>query len=106
LAVLRCCGPALTPRGVTGRRWAGTRRSRRRAGTTRSRRCVRDADEAQKAESGPVFNRLWFMIVGGLEYLSRSGSTAVREMGRGWEKFGEAGRVAVDLLPFLTSKGP
>jgi len=28
------------------------------------------ADEAQKAETGPVFNKIWFMIVGGLEYLS------------------------------------
>jgi hypothetical protein len=24
----------------------------------------------QKAETGPVFNKIWFMIVGGLEYLS------------------------------------
>jgi hypothetical protein len=28
------------------------------------------ADEAQKAEPGPVFDKIWFMIVGGLEYLS------------------------------------
>jgi hypothetical protein len=28
------------------------------------------ADEAQKAETGPVFNKIWFMIVGGLEHLS------------------------------------
>jgi hypothetical protein len=27
-------------------------------------------DEAQKAETGSVFNKIWFMIVGGLEYLS------------------------------------
>jgi hypothetical protein len=27
------------------------------------------ADEAQKAETGPVFNKIWFMIDGGLEYL-------------------------------------
>jgi hypothetical protein len=28
------------------------------------------ADEAQKAETGPVFNKIWFMIVRGLEHLS------------------------------------
>jgi hypothetical protein len=28
------------------------------------------ADEAQKAETGPVFNKIWFMMVGGLEYWS------------------------------------
>jgi hypothetical protein len=28
------------------------------------------ADEAQKAETSPVFNKTWFMIVDGLEYLS------------------------------------
>jgi hypothetical protein len=27
-------------------------------------------DEAQKAETGPVFNKTWFMMVGGLEYWS------------------------------------
>ena len=28
------------------------------------------AEEREKAETGPVFNKTWFMIVGGLEYLS------------------------------------
>ena len=35
------------------------------------KRCSQDiADGAQKAETGPVFNKIWLMIVGGLEYLS------------------------------------
>jgi hypothetical protein len=47
-----------------------------------ARRCSQDiADEAQKAETGPVFNRTWCIMLGGLEYLSGSCSSSWLEHG-------------------------
>jgi hypothetical protein len=51
--------------------WPDGRESGTRIRSLLCKSCSQDiADEAQKAETGPVFNSIWFMIVGGLEYLS------------------------------------